>query len=117
VNTDPNCKGISNMGACTMDGLHCENLVCGLGDSGARECDCSGVWTCTACSWENTQFEWARAKPADITTCTGTEQDTVPCPTLDATCEGAPNNEACVCILDDDEQVWDCDRPPGTWSG
>jgi hypothetical protein len=115
--TDPNCKGISTGAACANMGLHCEPLVCGLGDSGSRTCDCNGTWSCTACNWDNTPYAWAMAKPADITTCTGTEQDGASCPTLDATCEGAPNNEACVCYLDDeDSQIWDCDKPPGTWA-
>lgn len=119
ASTDPACKGISSNAMCTNVGLSCPGLVCGLGDSGARTCDCTGTWACTACNWDNTTFPWAMSKPADITPCLGTEQDKIACTTLDATCENGGNGgtEACVCFLDDeDNQIWDCDRPPGTWA-
>jgi hypothetical protein len=113
----PECKGISTGKACTPEGQACPNLVCGLGDSGSRSCDCMTNWVCSSCDWTNSPFAWAKAKPANITPCTGAEQDDIPCGTLDATCEGAANGEACVCYLDDEsEQIWDCDRPPGTWA-
>jgi len=116
VNTDPNCKGIRTNMMCTAMGQHCENLVCGLGDAGSRVCDCNGTWTCTMCDFSSSPHAWAMAKPADITVCTGSEADTIACPTLDATCEGAAGGEACVCFLDDENaQVWDCDSPPSTW--
>jgi len=119
ANTDPACKGISTGEACTTMGLNCTGLVCGLGDSGSRACTCNGTWACDPCSWTNTTFPWAMSKPADIVPCTGTEQDKVACPTLDATCENGGGNgmEACVCFLDDEgNQIWDCDKPPGTWA-
>ncbi len=117
ANTDPNCKGIKTNMACPNEGLHCDNLVCGLGDSGTRVCDCATNWSCTACDFSASPFDWAKSKPADITPCTGAEQDTVPCATLGATCEGAANGEACVCFLDDESaQIWDCDKPPSTWA-
>jgi len=113
----PECKGISTGKACTPEGQACPNLVCGLGDSGSRSCNCATNWSCTACDWTNSPFAWAKAKPAGTTTCTGAEQDGIACGTLDATCEGAANGEACVCYIDDEgAQIWDCDKPPGTWA-
>jgi hypothetical protein len=113
----PECKGISTGKACTPEGQACPNLVCGLGDSGSRSCDCMTNWVCSSCDWTNSPYAWARSKPADITPCTGSEQDGSACTTVDATCEGASNGEACVCFLDDEGAlIWDCDRPPGTWA-
>jgi hypothetical protein len=114
----PECKGIKTGMACTPEGQACPNLVCGLGDSGTRSCNCATNWSCTPCDWTNSQFAWAKSKPADIQPCTGTEADEVACPRLDATCEGAGGGtEACVCFLDDEGmQIWDCDKPPGTWA-
>jgi hypothetical protein len=113
----PECKGIRTNMACSPEGQACPNLVCGLGDSGTRSCNCATNWSCTACDWANSPYEWAKSKPANITTCTGAEQDGIACTTLDATCEGAANGEACVCFLDDEgTQIWDCDKPPGTWA-
>lgn len=113
----PECKGIKTGMACTPEGQACPNLVCGLGDSGTRTCNCATNWSCTACDWTNSPFPWAKSKPAGTTTCTGAEQDGITCTTLDATCEGAANGEACVCYLDDEGmQIWDCDKPPGTWA-
>jgi hypothetical protein len=113
----PECKGISTGKACTPEGQACPNLVCGLGDSGSRSCDCATNWMCSACDWTNSPFAWAKSKPTDIVPCSGAEQDGITCATLDATCEGAANGEACVCYIDDEgEQIWDCDKPPGTWA-
>lgn len=113
----PECKGISTGKACTPEGQACPNLICGLGDSGTRTCNCATNWMCTPCNWDNTPYEWARAKPAGIMPCTGSEADGVSCGTLDATCEGAAAGEACVCFIDDEgAQIWDCDKPPGTWA-
>jgi hypothetical protein len=113
----PECKGIKTGMSCTPEGQACPNLVCGLGDSGSRTCNCASTWNCTACDWTNSPYAWAKSKPANITTCSGAEQDGIACTMLDATCEGAANGEACVCFLDDEgAQIWDCDKPPGTWA-
>jgi hypothetical protein len=111
---DPACKGIKTGMACTPEGTNCPTLTCGLADSGSRSCNCATTWSCTSCDFTNSPF---KDKPADITTCTGTEADKIPCTTLHAVCEGAAGGEVCACYTDDEgAMIWDCDKAPTTWA-
>jgi hypothetical protein len=111
---DPACKGISTGMACTPEGTNCPVLMCGLADSGSRSCNCATTWSCTSCDFTNSPF---KDKPANITTCTGTEADKIPCTELNAVCEGAAGGEVCACFTDDEgAQIWDCDKAPTSWA-
>jgi hypothetical protein len=98
-----------------MEGKQCPGLVCGLCDSGTRDCSCTGgVWTCSSCSFVGSIFEMP---PTSSTTCTS-EADEVACTTIGAVCTGAAGMEVCGCCDPadfGDGQVWDCDSPPNTW--
>jgi hypothetical protein len=113
----PGCQGIGKGDACTMDGQMCLDLVCGLADSGTRDCNCADsgtgttTWNCTSCDFTNSPFA---TRPADIGTCDAAVhiQDN-PCTVENEVCENAPGGEACACYRDDEDMlIWDCDDPP-----
>jgi hypothetical protein len=111
-NIDPECKGIKSNGACTLEGKACPNLVCGLADSGRRECNCATTWSCTTCNYDNSPF---KDRPADIPACPTGVGDEVPCTELNAVC-GPSGSEYCACYQDaTDGLIWDCDSPPSSW--
>jgi len=110
-NPDPECKGIKSNGACTLAGKACPNLVCGIADSGRRECNCSTTWTCSACDYTNSPF---KDRPADIPMCSDAA-DEVPCTTENSVC-GPVGSEYCACYRHPVEGlIWDCDSPPSSW--
>jgi len=111
-NSDPECKGIKSNQACVLEGKACPNLVCGLGDSGRRECNCATNWTCSACDYSSSPF---RARPAFIPVCTPDVADEVPCTTENQLC-GPVGPEYCACFSScTDGLIWDCDNAPSTW--
>ena len=94
-----------------MEGQACPGLVCGLADSGSRECNCTGgIWVCTSCSFVGTPYE----NPPDPApaACT-TQTDGAACTTVGELCTGAPGDEVCACYVDDEgASIWDCDDIP-----
>jgi len=112
VNTDPECKGIKSNMSCPIEGKMCPNLVCGLADSGTRECNCATNWTCTSCDYTNS---WVRDRPADIPACPAEATDEAPCLENMTVC-GPVGSEYCACYTDaTDGLIWDCDSPPSSW--
>ena len=110
----PECRGIRTGMACAREGLACSDLPCGLADAGRRTCHCATNWTCTACDFTDSIFQ---DPPANITVCTGAEQDHVSCAVEGALCQGAPGGEVCACYVDEEgAQIWDCDKPPSVWN-
>ena len=110
-NADPECKGIKSNMACPIPDKMCPNLVCGLADSGTRECNCATNWTCSACNYDNSPF---KDKPADIPLCSDAA-DEVACTTENSVC-GPVGSEYCACYRHPVEGlIWDCDSPPSTW--
>ena len=108
------CKGISSNMACAPEGTNCPMLSCGLADTGARTCKCETTWKCSACDFSNSPF---KDRPANITTCTGSEQDKLTCTEMNKVCEGAPGGEVCACYPDDEGAlIWDCDKKPTSWT-
>jgi hypothetical protein len=111
-NADPECKSIKSNGACTLPDKACPNLVCGIADSGRRECNCSTTWTCTPCDYTNSPF---KDKPPNIVACATGTADEVSCTTLNEVC-GPVGTEYCACYQHPLEGlIWDCDSPPSTW--
>ena len=112
-NADPECKGIRSNMACSLEGKACPSLVCGLGDSGRRQCNCATTWTCTACDYSNSPF---RDRCAEIPLCPVDAADEVPCAVLNTVC-GPVAGEYCACYQSPyDGLIWDCDNPPSTWN-
>jgi len=111
-NPDPECKGIKSNGACTLMGKACPNLVCGLADSGRRECNCSTTWTCSACNYDNSPF---KTPPDPMPACPTEAADEVPCTAENLVC-GPQAGEYCACYRDAiDGLIWDCDSAPSSW--
>jgi hypothetical protein len=109
VYDDPLCKGILSNMPCDNEGLSGPGLVCGLADSGRRDCNCATNWSCTSCDFTGSPFATAPVSP---TTCT-TEADNAACTTENAVCTGAPDDEVCACYSDDESMlIWDCDDAP-----
>ena len=112
VNTNPECKGISNNQPCVTEGLQCANLICGLADSGRRTCNCATNWSCTACDYTSSPF---RDRPAIIPACPAGIGDEVTCTQENSVC-GPVGSEYCACYQNPaDGLIWDCDNPPSTW--
>ena len=109
------CKGISRDMPCTMEGLQCPNLVCGLADSGTRDCNCATTWMCTSCDFTNSPF---RDMPPTIEPCpTGVAPDVSCDPSINNTvCGPLADGDYCACYMDaQDGQIWDCDGAPSSW--
>ena len=112
VNVDPECKGIKSNMVCLPEGKLCENLLCGIADSGRRACACATYWSCTTCDYTNSPF---RDPPARIPACPPDVADEVACAQENTVC-GPVGIEYCACYADaTDGLIWDCDDPPTTW--
>ncbi len=112
---DPACKGIKTGVACTAEGVDCQNLACGLADSGVRSCKCQSTWMCASCDYSASPF---KDKPATVPACAGIEADKVTCTEADKgkVCTSA-SGEICACWTDDEGSlIWDCDKAPTTWA-
>jgi hypothetical protein len=112
--SDDQCSGISNGSSCNVEGT-CSPRVCGLADTGTRDCACSGgVWDCTSCAWTQPYPSVAEPPTSPLPACTGVEADNEPCSSRGARCDDG--DEVCACWLEDAGQlVWDCDDPPPFW--
>jgi hypothetical protein len=111
----PECKSISRDMPCTAEGQQCPNLVCGLADSGTRDCNCATTWMCTACDFTNSRF---MTKPEVIEPCPSGVAKGVDCePSIDGTvCGPLTDGDYCACYVDPtDGQIWDCDSAPSSW--
>jgi hypothetical protein len=98
--------------ACTLEGKLCENLACGLADSGRRACACATNWSCISCDYTNSPF---RDRPAVLPPCPVEVGDEVPCTQVNTLC-GPAGSEVCACYQDPtDGLIWDCDSQPITW--
>jgi hypothetical protein len=107
------CTGVRSNMPCPMDGLVCENLVCGLADSGRRTCNCATNWACMSCDYTGA---WTEMMPATIEPCPAGVADEVACTTDMTICGPQTNGEYCACWMSpSDGQSWDCDSPPSTW--
>jgi hypothetical protein len=126
ANADPECKGIRNDMACTVEGKACPNMACGLGDMGRRDCNCATNWSCASCSHVGTPIE---TKPATAdTACSGVTAGD-PCSMSPDSPESVcnpnmtPDNmimeEYCMCASDptDPSEMpeWNCDDAPSSW--
>lgn len=112
--TSANCKGISRDTPCPgLEGTMCMDLVCGLADSGTRDCSCATNWTCTSCDYTGS---WTEMMPTDVMPCPEGVADEVTCTTDHVICGPQPNGEYCACWMSpSDGQSWDCDDPPSSW--
>jgi hypothetical protein len=95
------------------DGLICD-LICGLADSGTRECAChGGQFECTPCDFTNSPF---RIPPPEFYACPPGVGDEVPCSEDGTVCGPVEGGDYCACWLSpSDGQSWDCDDPPTSW--
>jgi hypothetical protein len=121
VNTDAECTGIKSNMACPIQGKACPNLVCGLGDTGRRECNCATNWTCTSCNFTGSVIA---TKPATADTpCAAGVVSEAACAmgndpaSVCASTETA--GEYCICAINPrntaEAPQWDCDEPPSSW--
>lgn len=123
------CTGIGSDETCPMAGS-CENLLCGIADTGTRTCVCDPnhmecdpgnsppCWECSSCAWGTDAPAWVQSPPAEIVMCEATAVDDAPCPTESAVCLSVNNpEEFCACWLRDtaDMLIWDCDDAPSHW--
>jgi hypothetical protein len=105
------CKGIKTMAACTTSGTTCADGLCGIADTGRRDCSCNGTWTCELCNYDTSPFKCPPA--GGLPACT-TEADKAPCTTACSVCD--KGSEICACYWDDEGAlIWDCDGKPSTW--
>ena len=118
VNTDPECMGIAVNGSCTIQGKSCPNMICGLGNSGRRACNCATTWSCTACDFANS---WIRDRPANIPACSGVIAGELCANGVDSpssVCQET-TTRYCVCATDPRNPTsppeWDCDAAPSSW--
>jgi hypothetical protein len=118
INTDPECMGIAVNGSCTIQGKSCPNMMCGLGNSGRRACNCATTWTCTACDFANS---WIRDRPANIPACSGVTAGEICATAVDSpssVCQETATRY-CVCATDPRSPTsppeWDCDTAPSSW--
>jgi hypothetical protein len=110
---DEMCSGIGNGDACTTPGT-CSGRVCGLADTGTRDCTCTTTWDCSSCAWSDPIPEVARAPTEPLAACDAAIADEVPCDTRGDRCQ--QSDEVCACWLEDEGVlVWDCDSAPSFW--
>jgi hypothetical protein len=121
ANNDPECKGISNNMACTIQAKSCPNLACGLGDTGRRDCNCATNWTCGSCSFAGSVVA---TKPANAETpCVGVTEGmacAVSPGLAESVCKSTVvTTEYCMCATDPRNAAatpeWDCDKAPTGW--
>lgn len=109
---DDMCSGIGNGDACTTPGT-CSGRVCGLADTGTRDCTCMDTWDCTSCAWSDPPPALVQQPAEPLTACDAAVADKVACETVGDLCE--QSDEVCVCFDDDGEVIWDCDKAPSFW--
>jgi hypothetical protein len=105
--------GIGNGDACSTPGT-CSGRVCGLADTGTRDCTCTTTWDCTSCAWPEPIAEVAQQPTSELPACATDVADNVACTTKGDRC--TQGDEVCACWLEDSNGfIWDCDKPPSFW--
>lgn len=112
--SDPQCRGARSNLSCVFEGKLCEDLTCGLAESGVRHCHCATYWQCTACDFTDSPF---RDRPPLILPCRSEVADEVPCDQPNTLCGPLTSSEYCACYEDAaDGLIWDCYLPPSSWN-
>jgi hypothetical protein len=118
VNPDPECMGIALNGACSLQGKSCPSLMCGLGNTGRRVCNCATTWQCAACDFSNS---WIYNRPANIPACSGVTAGEVCAIGVDSAASLCQETATrfCMCATDPRSPTappeWDCDAAPSSW--
>jgi hypothetical protein len=118
----PVCTGISNGAPCTPEGGVCEDLICGLLDTGSRSCTCTAAgWDCLRCAFPP-EVEIVQEPAEALPLCEGVVED-APCTEAPYLCRltEADDTDVCGCYEDyvnnsSGATIWDCDSPPNTWA-
>lgn len=116
------CMGIGNGDPCLLVGT-CAGRVCGLADTGSRDCVCGldNIWNCTSCAFPMGPGQPSILIPPGVgdagalRACEGVVQNAVCTPRGDRCL--AADGDVCACWIEEDPEVysWDCDNPPSFW--
>jgi hypothetical protein len=114
------CEGIRSNMPCPTAGV-CENLACGLADTGTRTCTCATTWMCSSCMFPmGADAPGIILPPAEgetIEPCEASIMDETPCDAAAAMgnpvtrCRAA-NMEICACWMMEGMPMYDCDDAP-----
>jgi len=109
-NDPPECAEIVRNTTCLGVGVTCDDLPCGIADTGRRECACTGIWECTSCDLTNSPV---RDLVGPFRECTDEIVDGVRCSTEWDLCGPTVSGEYCACYVGPEGRlIWDCDVMP-----